>query len=189
MRTPSKNCEQTLQKLRTNRIMNKRAFPIYTDGKLWLGLRHHPASSGRCSRVPTTTSGTFGLDSRESSFCASAPPSTQLPSSSRLSQPALSRESLNGGFPNGGLRYSSTIVHDFLQLSSFCHENSLYKRPRKCTIAHDCAQIAESGLKPPFESPHLDFSDYLLLYRHIRNYYLSNSKIYQDGSCTGNSGK
>ena len=59
-----------------------------------------------------------------------------------------------GGFANGGLRYSSTIVHDFLKLSSFCDENSLYERPRKCTIAHDCAQVAESGLKPPFESPH-----------------------------------
>ena len=29
MRTQSQNCEQTLQKLRTNRIMNKRAFLIY----------------------------------------------------------------------------------------------------------------------------------------------------------------
>ena len=33
------------------------------------------------------------------------------------------------------------------------------KRPQKCTIVDDCAQIAESGLKPPFESPHLDFPD------------------------------
>ena len=33
------------------------------------------------------------------------------------------------------------------------------KRPQKCTIVHDCAQIAESGLKPPFESPHLDFPE------------------------------
>ena len=70
-------------------------------------------------------------------------------------------ESLNGGFANGGLRYSSTIVHDCLKLSSFCDENSLYERPRKCTIAHDCAQIAECGLKPPFESPHLDFPEKL----------------------------
>ena len=31
------------------------------------------------------------------------------------------------------------------------------KGPQKCTIVDDCAQIAESGLKPPFESPHLDF--------------------------------
>ena len=29
LRTLSQNCEQTLQKLRTNRIMNKRAFLIY----------------------------------------------------------------------------------------------------------------------------------------------------------------
>ena len=30
------------------------------------------------------------------------------------------------------------------------------KRPRKCTIVDDCAQIAECGFKPPLESPHLD---------------------------------
>ena len=28
------------------------------------------------------------------------------------------------------------------------------------TIAGDCAPIAEGGLKPPFESPHVDFPDY-----------------------------
>ena len=33
------------------------------------------------------------------------------------------------------------------------------KRPQKCTIVDDCARIAESGLKPPFESPHLDFPE------------------------------
>ena len=33
------------------------------------------------------------------------------------------------------------------------------KRPQKCTIVDDCAQIAESGLKLPFESPHLDFPE------------------------------
>ena len=27
------------------------------------------------------------------------------------------------------------------------------------TIADDCAQIAESSLKPPFQSPHLDFPE------------------------------
>ena len=70
-------------------------------------------------------------------------------------------ESLNGGLTNGGLRYLSTIVHDCLQLSSFCDESSALergpKRPQNCTIVDDCAQIADSGLKPPFESPHLDF--------------------------------
>ena len=30
-------------------------------------------------------------------------------------------------------------------------------RPQKSTIVEDCAQIAESDLTPPFESPHLDF--------------------------------
>ena len=29
-----------------------------------------------------------------------------------------------------------------------------------CTIANDCAQIAERGAKPPFESPHLDCPDF-----------------------------
>ena len=33
------------------------------------------------------------------------------------------------------------------------------KRPQKGTIVDDCAQFAESDLKPPFESPHLDFPD------------------------------
>ena len=33
------------------------------------------------------------------------------------------------------------------------------KGPQKCTIIDDCVQIAESGLKPPFESPHLDFAE------------------------------
>ena len=67
--------------------------------------------------------------------------------------------------PNGGLRYLSTIVHDCLRLSSFCDESSPQKgapkRPHKCTIVDDCAQIAESGLKSPFESPHLDFPERL----------------------------
>ena len=31
------------------------------------------------------------------------------------------------------------------------------KRPQKCSIVGDCVQIAESGLKPPLKSPHLDF--------------------------------
>ena len=31
LRTLSQNCEQTLQKLRTNRIMNKRAFPKFVQ--------------------------------------------------------------------------------------------------------------------------------------------------------------
>ena len=35
------------------------------------------------------------------------------------------------------------------------------KRPQKCTIVDDCAQTAERGLKPPFESLHLDFPNLL----------------------------
>ena len=34
------------------------------------------------------------------------------------------------------------------------------KRPQKCTIVDDCAQIAESGLKPPFESPAFGLSQH-----------------------------
>ena len=47
------------------------------------------------------------------------------------------------------------------------------KGPQKCTIVDDCAQIAESGLKPPFESPQLGFPDsenafsYLLFFSRI----------------------
>ena len=74
------------------------------------------------------------------------------------------RENLNGGLANGGLSHLSTIVHDCQRLSSFCDESFPYergpKRPQKCTIVDDCAQIAESGLKPPFESPHLDFPEH-----------------------------
>ena len=33
------------------------------------------------------------------------------------------------------------------------------KGPQKCTIVDECAQIAESGLKPLFESPHFDFPE------------------------------
>ena len=32
----------------------------------------------------------------------------------------------------------------------------LLKRPHRRTIVDECAQMAESGLKPPFESPHVD---------------------------------
>ena len=66
-------------------------------------------------------------------------------------------ESLNGGLANGGLRYLSTIVHDCLRLSSFRDEKFPLERgpkgPQKCTIVDDCAQIAESGLKPQFAKP------------------------------------
>ena len=66
---------------------------------------------------------------------------------------------------NGGLGYLSSIVHDCLQLYTFSDKNSFKKEskwPRKCTIARDCARVAESGLKPPFESPQLDFPEFLL---------------------------
>ena len=53
------------------------------------------------------------------------------------------------------------------------------KRPQKCTIVDDCVQIAESGLKPPFESPHLDFPEFSAF---------SNLKVFREegggGGCT-----
>ena len=56
--------------------------------------------------------------------------------------------------------FVSTIVHDCLRLSSFCDESSpSEKEGKKCTIVDDCLQIPESGPKPPFESPNLDFPD------------------------------
>ena len=48
------------------------------------------------------------------------------------------RESLNGGFANGGLRYLSTIVHDCLRLSSFCEESSPFKKTKTVTKVHNC---------------------------------------------------
>ena len=35
-----------------------------------------------------------------------------------------------------------------------------------CTIADDCALVAESGLKPPFESPQLDFPQNGMIAQH-----------------------
>ena len=63
----------------------------------------------------------------------------------------------NGGLAHGGLSYLSTIDHDCLQFVGICDAKSLYERPRMRTIPDNCVQIAESGLKLPFESPHLDF--------------------------------
>ena len=69
-----------------------------------------------------------------------------------------SRESLNGGLANRGWRDISTIVHDCLQLSSFCDASSPLKgphgkRPQICTFVDASAQTAESGLKPIWEPP------------------------------------
>ena len=84
-------------------------------------------------------------------------PELRGPKSPKSPKERQSWERLNGGLANGGLRYLSTIVHDCLQLSSFCDESSPNKKgdpkgPQKCTIVDDCVQIAESGLKPSFES-------------------------------------
>ena len=50
----------------------------------------------------------------------------------------------------------SRIAYD---CSHFCPLKRGPKKPQKCTIVDNCAQIAESGLKPPFESPDLDFPE------------------------------
>ena len=49
LRTLSQNCEQTLQKLRTNRIMNKRAFPTFAAAKRLVksGVKFVVKNSGR----------------------------------------------------------------------------------------------------------------------------------------------
>ena len=63
--------------------------------------------------------------------------------------------SLNGGLANGGLAYLSTIVHD---CRHFATKVPLRKRTRRATKVHNCSKL-QSGLRPPFESPHLDFPD------------------------------
>ena len=75
---------------------------------------------------------------------------------------SLFRESLNGGFPNGSLGYLSTIAYDCRHFATKVPLRKGPKKAQKCTIVDDCAQIAESGLKPPFESPHSDFPDCFL---------------------------
>ena len=47
----------------------------------------------------------------------------------------------------------STIVYDCRHFATKVPCRKGPKRPQKCTIVDDCAQIAESGLKPPFEPP------------------------------------
>ena len=67
-------------------------------------------------------------------------------------------ESLNGGLANKGLRYMSTIVHDCRHFATKVPLRKGPKKATKCTIVDECAQIAESGLKPScIWSPHLDF--------------------------------
>ena len=73
------------------------------------------------------------------------------------------RESLNGG-----LRYLSTIIVVILWRKFPLKRGQ--KRSQKCTIVDDCAQIAESGLKPPFESPHWDFPDFRGVSGHFSNF-------------------
>ena len=62
------------------------------------------------------------------------------------------------GLSKWGLRCLSTAVHDCLRLSFFFRQKFPLergpKRPQKRKIVDERAQIAESGLKPPFESPH-----------------------------------
>ena len=70
------------------------------------------------------------------------------------------RESRDGGSAKWGLQ---VLVHNLPRLLFSCRhfttKNSLYKRPRKCTVADDTVQIAESVLKPPPESRYLDLPE------------------------------
>ena len=74
------------------------------------------------------------------------------------------------------------IVHDCLRLSSFWRRKFPLERgpqgPQKCTFADDCAQIAESGLKPPFESLHLDFPEGISLAGDDRRLTYSNRALH-----------
>ena len=61
------------------------------------------------------------------------------------------------GLSEWGLK---ALVHDCPRLPKFpLHLCS--KWPQKRASVDDRAQIADSGLKPPFESPHLDFPEHL----------------------------
>ena len=56
----------------------------------------------------------------------------------------------------------NVLVHTCLRLSAFVTKVLLRKgpkKPQKRRVVDDCAQISESGLKPLFESPHLDFPE------------------------------
>ena len=111
------------------------------------GLGHFPESEKYASDLKFR---------RKSDFC-------------QISKWGLSKWGLSKwGLSKWGLK---VLVHDCLRLSPFCDESRGPKRPQKCTIVDDCARIAESGLKPPFESPHLDFPEFL------PNFRLRNSKI------------
>ena len=71
-------------------------------------------------------------------------------------------ESLNAGLAKGGLGTCpqlSTIAYDCRHFETKVPLRKGPKRSQMCTIVDDCAHIPESGLKPPFESPRLDFPD------------------------------
>ena len=53
----------------------------------------------------------------------------------------------------------STIAYNCRHFATKVPLRNGPKRPQKCTFVDDRAQIAKSDLKPPFESPYLDFPD------------------------------
>ena len=64
------------------------------------------------------------------------------------------------GLSKWGLRFLSTTAYDcrhFMTKAPLGRGPT--ERPQNCTIVYDCAQIAESGLKPLFAKPHPDFPD------------------------------
>ena len=80
----------------------------------------------------------------------------------------FSLEELRGGCFVGWVpKWESTENWHFHGLEPYAKLYSdtarfIRERPQKCTIVDDCAQIAESGLKPPFESPHLDIPEFII---------------------------
>ena len=45
-------------------------------------------------------------------------------------------------------------------------KENLDQNVTRCTVADDCAQIAKSGLKLPFESPHFDDANLRSAFAH-----------------------
>ena len=63
------------------------------------------------------------------------------------------------------------------------------KGPQKCTIiVDDCAQIAESGLTPPFESPHLNFPNASFGFSEPENYQHSTESQKYHNKSLGSAG-
>ena len=74
-----------------------------------------------------------------------------------LVTPTLGSGKSKWGLSTWGLRQLSTIAYTCRHFATKVPLRSGPKRPQMFTIVDDCAQIAKSDLKPPFESLHLVF--------------------------------